>query len=480
MEDAERFLRAVDAAIAGRDDEPALIAPGEGVLVACSGGPDSTALVHALAALEARSRRGWRLEVAHVHHGLRGAEADLDRDCAAGTAAGLGLPFHVKHVSIAELREAAGGSEEEAGRRARYRFFEETARARGLTKVAVAHHRDDRIETVLQRILRGTGVRGLAGIPRRRRLGGPDGPDVIRPFLGLGREEVRAYLAAIGAAARQDWTNESPARAFRNRIRLEVLPYLRGVAPQVDVSLERLARAAEQAGEVIEGDVSRRLDAAGVAPRIPLRVPLALVRETPPPLRTILLLRAVERATGAQLLWAHGEGLLGLALAPGAGAGVDLPGGLRAERRYQEIVVDRPTGAGQAAAAIEVPILVGARTDAPELGVAVEARVLRHEEGAPAAPPGGRSARFDFASLAGPLALRRPRAGDFFYPAGGRGRKKLQDFFVDAKVPRAERPQALVLDAGGEVAWIVGFRQDARFVVNEGTYEALEVRVEPL
>lgn len=475
MFDAETFLSALGRAVddGGREDGAPLIGPGDGVLVACSGGADSTALALALAALEARDRRGWRLEMAHLHHGLRGAAADGDRDFVCGVAARLGLPFHDRRVDVGTLREAEGGSAEEVGRRERYRFFAEIAETRGLGKVATAHHRDDQLETVVQRLLRGTGIRGLSGIPRRRRLG--ERAEIVRPFIEFPREEVRGYLASTGVSAREDATN-ALADGFRNKVRLEVLPYLRGIAPQVDRSLERLVRAASQAHEMIEAETTQRLDAAGIAPSLPLRISLALVRETPAPLRPVLLLRAIERATGDQMLWVHAESLLALAQAPGAGAAVDLPGGVRAVRQYQDIVVERPAAAPPAEAA-PVRIAVPGRTEAPALGVAVEAQVGRE----PAAEADGRRvARFDLASLPGPLQLRHPRPGDFFYPRGGKGRKKLQDFFVDSKVPRAERAQALVLDAGGEVAWIVGFRQDGRFVADEETREALELRVEAL
>jgi tRNA(Ile)-lysidine synthase len=477
--DAEAFLAAVDRAAAGEGEaEEALIAPGDGVLVACSGGPDSTALACALAALEARARRGWRLELGHVHHGLRGEEADRDRDFARDVAARLGMPFHERHIDARALRAEEGGSLEEVGRRERYRFFAETARARGLAKVATAHHRDDQLETVLQRILRGSGIRGIAGIPRRRRLA--EGVEVVRPLLSVGRAELRDYLGALGIEAREDRTN-ALHDAFRNRVRHEALPFLRGLAPQVDRSLERLQWAAAQAHEMIDGEVARRLDAAGIAPRLPLRVPLALLRETPPPLRAVLLLRAVERATGEQLLWIHADGLLGLARAAGSGGTVHLPGGLRAAREYQDVVVDRapPPGSEATREPPRVRLAVPGRTEAPALGIAVLARVAG--AGAERLPLDAKSgARFDLASLPGPLVLRHPLRGDFFYPKGGIGRKKLSDYFVDSKVPRAARAQAVVLDAGGEVAWLVGFRQDGRFAETRETVEALELTVEPL
>jgi tRNA(Ile)-lysidine synthase len=474
----EPFLIALDRAI----ESARLIEPEERVLVACSGGPDSTALAYALMALEKRKKRGWRLELAHLHHGLRGAEADLDCAFAGEVARTLGLPFHERRADIARTCAEEGGSIEEVARRERYRFFEEIARTDAIPKIATAHHLDDQIETVLYRIFRGTGIRGLAGIPLRRRLGGPGGPEIVRPFLFFPRRRIRRYLEELGVEAREDRSNAVPGAA-RNRLRLEIIPFLRRFAPQLDRSIARLAQAAEEANAVLESEAARRLDAAGIAAGLPLRLPLAAVLETPPPLRPILFLRAIERARGLQLHARHATALLALLENKGPPRSLALPGGLRAFRDLEAIVIEKkPAFFTPREPPPPVQIVFPGRTEARAFGVVIEAHPapFRAGETGEGSPREGLFAQFDLAKLPGPLFLRNPRPGDFFYPLGGPGKKKLQDWFTDAKIPREKRPLALVLEAGGAIVWLVGQRIDRRFAADEKTREALEVRIVPI
>ena len=487
-EEADRFLRALEKAVRLAPGGP-LFCPGDGVLVACSGGPDSTALAFALAALDRRAGLSLRLEIGHFHHGLRGASAECDLAFAQEVARRLGLPFHFARGQTRDVQARCRGSLEEVARDLRYAFLAETARARGLARVATAHHRDDLVETVLLRVLRGTGIRGLCGIPARRRLGGAPGPEVVRPFLTFPRARLRRYLATLGIQAREDESNLLPALP-RNRLRLEILPLLRSAFPSFDVAVARLARLAAEASEFLEAEAARLLDAALVAPRLPLELPLAAIREAPPPLRALLLLRAIERATGLQLCASHAEALAALAQRRGSGAEAHLPRGLVARRTCRTLTIESRSAA-ESAEAPPVAVLVPGRTEAPAFGVAVETR-----ETVPSAapfPPEARAAcrsalaartaahraLFDLAALRFPLELRGPRPGDAFYPLGLACRKKLQDYFVDAKIPRRERPAALLLTSAGEIAWIVGLRLDSRFAATAHTARALEVRVEP-
>ena len=442
--------------------------------------------------------------VGHLHHGLRGPEADLDRDLASEVAARIGAPFVLERVDLPALRGARGGrraSLEVAGRRERYRFFVEAARARGLGKVALGHQRDDQVETVLHRILRGTGIRGLAGIPRRRPLA-PGGPVAVRPLLDLGRADVEAYLAARGARARTDRTNLDPGHATRNRLRLEVLPALRRAFPAVDEALLRLAGAAALARAWLEADARRRLGPAG--PASPLALPVAVVRDAPPAVRPVLLALALEEAYGVSPLARHLEALHALCESPRSGGSIALPRGLVARREYDRLVIEPATGRlplappapaptptpapapapspTPAPAPAPLPLPVPSSLDAPALDVTIETRRLDALPPGPWPPRDPLVAYLDATRIAaaGPLSIRRPRPGDAFYPAGGPGRRKLQDFFVDRKVPRPERARALVLLAGSEVAWVVGHRLDERFRARpEEAGAVISVRVGP-
>jgi tRNA(Ile)-lysidine synthase len=214
------------------------------VLVAVSGGPDSVALARALAALH--RPLGGRLTVAHFNHGWRGAESDADERFVCNLATELGLACEVGRAGVGEPRTGS----EAIARRERYRFLRQTAERLGARYVALGHTADDQIETILHRILRGTGITGLAGMPRARALG--EATSIIRPLLDVRRAAILAYLAALGQDYRTDATNQS-LKFTRNRLRHELLPHLaRRYNPRVDEALLRLARQAEDLQPTIE------------------------------------------------------------------------------------------------------------------------------------------------------------------------------------------------------------------------------------
>jgi tRNA(Ile)-lysidine synthase len=206
-----------------------------GVVVACSGGPDSLALLLALVALCAGPKarfRGVRLHVAHLDHGLRGGAGAADAAFVADRCAALGVPCTIGAVTEAE-RAAWRGSIEAAAREARYRFLRAVAAEVGAARIALGHTLDDQAETVLGHFLRGSGLDGLAGM--RPRSG-----DIIRPLLGLRRSDTLAYCQAQGVVPRQDATNDDP-RFSRNRLRHELLPLLATFQPQIIPTLARNA-----------------------------------------------------------------------------------------------------------------------------------------------------------------------------------------------------------------------------------------------
>ncbi|HVT29451.1 MAG TPA: tRNA lysidine(34) synthetase TilS [Lacipirellulaceae bacterium] len=228
------------------------------LVLAISGGPDSVALLRSMLALkEAFGGRG-ELHAAHLHHGMRGREADDDAAWVGALCERFKLPLQVKSVDVAKIAAEQGDGWEAAARAARYEFLRQAAERVGARFVATAHTADDQAETVLHRVLRGTGIDGLAGMPRCRALS----PSVVivRPLLNVRRIEVLAYLAAIGQDFRTDATNME-VQWTRNRLRKELLPQLRErYNPQVDAALVNLATQASEAQQVIASlaaDVAR-------------------------------------------------------------------------------------------------------------------------------------------------------------------------------------------------------------------------------
>jgi tRNA(Ile)-lysidine synthase len=310
-------------------------AGGAGV-VAVSGGPDSVALLRAL-----REARGaGPLTVAHLNHQLRGAESDADEAFVHDLCTGLSLDCRRGRLDVRGAAEAEGGNLEEVARRLRYDWLARVAGEVGAPWVATGHTANDQAETVLHRLMRGAGLRGLRGIAARRPL--TDRVSLLRPLLAVTRDEVMAYLDAAGQPYRTDSTNRDPART-RNRIRHELLPRLASEHnPQIVAILGRLASQAEEVYGAKE-EQARALFAAAELPRAGALVVLDAGRLTAagrPRLREVL-----------RLLWEREGWPVGgmgfdawervAAVARGELAAIDLPGGVRVRRRGRVIQLGR-------------------------------------------------------------------------------------------------------------------------------------------
>jgi tRNA(Ile)-lysidine synthase len=308
----------------------ALGLPGRRVLVACSGGVDSSVLVHGLHALA--GREALELAVGHVHHGLRGAEADADQAAARALAEKLGLPFAATRVDLAPLRAGRPSARrptlQEAARHARYEALREQAGRVGADAIATAHTRDDQAETVLLRLFRGAGPDALGGIPERS----PDGR-IVRPLLGVGRDEVLDYARSAGLSWREDASNGS-RRYARNRLRADWLPGLQAAFnPRLLRAVADLAEAerrdAEWLGAIVEAELARATredgDAIWIDPAPWLAWPEALARRA--------LRRLLQRVgAGRDVSRPHLIRTLRFLRAGRRGARLELPGGLRLAR----------------------------------------------------------------------------------------------------------------------------------------------------
>ncbi|MDK2784674.1 MAG: tRNA(Ile)-lysidine synthase [Bacillota bacterium] len=436
-------------------EEHGLFDRGDRVIVAVSGGPDSTALLLALAALS--PEYNLHLTVAHLNHMFRGAEAETDARWVEELASRLDLPFVREDADVPALIRSTGLTVEQAGRVARYEFYERVARAVGATRVAVGQTLDDQAETVLLHLLRGAGLTGIAGIRPKRPA--PYGY-VVRPLLNVTRAETEAYCAAAGLTPRHDPYNDD-LHYLRNRIRHRLLPWLAAnINPRIK---ELLAQAAAiwQAEDDYLADCARTAyrevvrqekEAVALAGERLAALPLALRRRV-----VRLAFAALSDEEARDLAFEHTQALL--ELAAGSGRALDLPHGVHAERVGAELVLTRP-----------------GTTLIPELGWAVHVII----EGKPAPYPSGSlvaSADFDYNEAGHQLFARNWRAGDWFCPRGLKGRKKLSDFFIDAKVPRPKRGRTLIITAGDDIIWVVGMREDGRYVAGPGTTSKVRIEV---
>jgi tRNA(Ile)-lysidine synthase len=448
-----------------------LISSGNHVLAAVSGGSDSMAMLSILGGLS--SELGFRLSVAYFDHHIRDSGAE-DKKVVAGLARDLNVPFSAGEADVRAEAAASGDNLEEAARKARYGFLLSLADQIGADRMATGHTANDQVETVLMRVLRGTGIRGLAGIPTRRGR-------VIRPLLSISGEDTLDYCRTQNIPFLRDPSNEE-RRFFRNRLRLDLLPTLRTEYNEgVDDNLLRLAKNAGEmvsaARRVTEPLIERHVRRGGTEEWIVNVAPLVGLDDM-----TIVIFLGDVLAGPMQcdmdFSRTHYEALVRLIRdSRGSGKRLSLPG-LTVKKEYENLVFARAKSAAtvrslQYRAALTVPGETNAagviiRTEIVPWSTIKEPRV----EAAP------RAAYFALDRLKLPLVLRCPTAGDRMQPFGMTGTKKLSDIFIDKKVPGRERARSLVVTDAEEILWLVGVTTCEKSRIDHDTDKVVRITVE--
>ena len=412
------------------------VAETDGVLAALSGGADSVALLLGLHTLQKNGRIA-RLCAAHLHHGIRGGNADADEAFSRALCASLGVPFCAERVDVPAIAAGKGVSMELAARHARYAFLRRTRERLGLDVIALGHHRDDQAETVLMHLLRGAGTDGLAGM--RVRSG-----DLIRPLLDTDRAEILRFLEERGQSYRTDETNFEND-ATRNRIRLSVIPVLETVNPSAKRALARTAAHAAEDADYLNLLAERALAECGTD-----RAKLCAL-DRPVRLRVLKRLLPYTDFTGDDL---------------------DRLDALLRGQTGDEATLKNGTVAWLDAKALRIGIPSAEPYCVPlpkEGTVRLPNGVLRIERTDRAAfPCGANEAYADADRLKGAQYARSPKAGDRFTPFGMHGTKLLSDCFTDRKIPRFSRQGPVVCDEEG-VVFVAGLTVDERMRVTAQT-----------
>ncbi len=307
-----------------------LIQRGDRIVVAVSGGPDSMALLSLLVKMSRKYR--LHLAVAHLNHGLNAREAGRYEALVEQTARRFDLPFYVKRIQLKSIARKSKRSIEEAGRLERYRFFESVAGRFRARNIATAHTLDDQAETVLLRLFRGSGLRGLAGIPALR---GQGRYLIVRPLLGSRKKDLRAFLKEEGIRYCADKSNKS-RRFTRNRVRWGVLPSLRRrFNPQIEQSLADLAAMCAETQAYLDATAERAFKAClQTSGRGKVTLRLGPLRRLPAAVQANTVLRALREKTGAlkRFTHEHVQDIVGLVRARRKGLELHLPGGLRVKK----------------------------------------------------------------------------------------------------------------------------------------------------
>ncbi len=444
-----------------------MLKAGDTVLVGVSGGADSVCLLHILKRL--CKELGIDLVAAHVHHGIRGEEAELDAAFVRKICVDWKIPFRLEKVSVPELAQREHLSLETAGRLARYRCFHEICCREKIDRIATAHNRDDQSETLLMRILRGTGIDGLAGIRPVREDG------VIRPLLEVSREEIEGYCAENQLEYRNDSTNAENDYT-RNRIRNYLLPILKKeFNPQIGEALSRLSQNMEEDG-VFLNDYTRRLYRRINSP-LPRRRPVVLDIESlklvAPSIRIRLLRLAAEDAMGKgyRADYSHWN-LVSELLDKNTGTAVMLPDGLTVTVQYGWLAFETPKEQEErtkADASVCYTVEPGG-VYTTEWGTVSLALCDSKQPRLP------NQMLISYDKLEGqPLELRTRRAGDRIAVFQDGREKKLKDFLIDKKIPRQERERLLLLCSGNQVIAVIGYRVAEPYKADANTKRELRV-----
>ena len=462
------------------------LTPGKRLVVAVSGGPDSLAMLYALHRL--KTDQELELYGAHLDHGIRGGESEADARFVTETFRGLGIDFTSEREDVPSFKKTHRLSTEEAAREVRYGFLYRVAHERRADAVAVGHTADDQAETVLMNIIRGSGLAGLRGMElRARRTFAGKEVLLVRPLLNLSRQDTVEYCRAQRLKPRLDRSNLS-TEPTRNRVRLKLLPILEEFNPAVRDALTRLSRSATQDDEHLESEVDTVWPAAVREGAGHVAIDKAAYNQLGPAVQARLLRRAVALAEGSLdgIEHVHIDEMAQM-MSGAAGRNLDLPRGIRFAVGYREATITYG-GTGLCGLPplkgdhlLKIPgetQICGWRVEAKLVEQSTEeASVGKYDAGSkPEHAPYGLTAYLGRDALRAQTRVRARRPGDRFQPLGMSQPKKLQDFMVDAKVPRQWRDRVpLVVSADG-IAWVVGWRIAEWAKVKKGTPQAVEIR----
>ncbi len=457
------------------------------IVVGVSGGPDSITLLHLL--LQLRDEYELKLWIAHLNHQLRGKEAEEEAKWVRKFASKIGIPLISDSSDVATLAKRERLTLEEAGRMARYDFFERAVARVSANKIAVGHTASDQVETILMRLLKGAGLDGLSGIP-------PVRGKIIRPLIEILRKDVEEYCEGNGLKFCADSSN-SDTSFLRNRVRLDLLPLLsQEYNPQISKILLQTSKNLREDADFIRrkgenefGNVLRKegknknqrwlvLDGEKL-----FHLHRALQKR--------VLREGIRRIKGnlKEISSGHLNSVLDLDGRRGTKQ-LSLPGNLVIQKQYGDFLIKRGESENVPFARY---LVIPGKTDLPQLSLTLETRlisvkphfflassfvdleekvVLNKVSGFPEG-----EVFLDFDKLNPPLFLRNRKEGDRFCPLGMKGSKKIKDFFIDLKIAVEKRGKIPLLLDRGRVVWIVGYRIDERFKVDNNTTRILAIKI---
>ncbi len=460
------FIQRVHKTIIGYS----MLSGNDHILIGLSGGPDSVCMAIVMDRL--KTEFNLSLSAVYIDHGLRPEEIKGEIDFCKKFCDDRQIDFYTKAVDVRTYMKEKGSNLQQAARELRYRVYEETANQAGASKIALGHNADDQAETVLMRLLSGAGRKGLSGIP-------PVRGNIIRPLIECSRQEIEGYLANVrplhvGTPYMVDSSNLKNDY-FRNWLRNTFMEEIKKRNPRVIDDICRSARILREEDDYLEIVVTKtlmRLISRKSDSSIELFLtPLGTIEK--PVLRRVLR-RAIDAVKGLRGIdFVHVEDIMKLIKKGRSGDRLDLPKGIRVIKDYSLLKISTE----EPARICEYELQPSSEVQIREAGIRLKAVV---EEKLEQEADGKTEALFDAAAVRFPLKIRPRFEGDFFFPAGFGKRKKLQDFFVDEKVPRDERDRVPIVLSENDIIWVAGYRADDRFKVTGKTEKVLRLIISKL
>jgi len=451
-----------------------MLTGGERVIIGLSGGPDSVYLLVILNNL--KEELELELHALYIDHGLRPDETSREIKFCKKLCEGFNIPFIVKSIDVKYYAKEKKINRQEAARQLRYQVFDETAFKIKAQRIALGHTADDQAETLLMRLFRGSGLTGLSGIPPIRGI-------IIRPLIEIERREIEEYLEKEEIAFIIDSSNLREDY-LRNKIRLSLIPMLMELNPHIIKTLSKTAEIFREEERYLDTLVSKTLMKL-ISRKYESRIELFLshLEALDKVVLRRTLRRVIDETKGLRgINFIHIEDIIQLIRKGKSGDRLHLPRGIRVIKDYSTLILTSEPPVKLAPYTFKVPGEIHLK----EAGMRIKASIAEPSDigdfnkAVREYAEFKTSALFDAGGLNFPLMVRSRKSGDFFYPLGLRKKKKLQDFFVDVKVPKEERDKIPLIVSGEDIVWVVGYREDERFKVTGETKKILKLEAEKI
>ena len=444
--------------------EKNLIAPGDNVLIGLSGGPDSVFLFHNLIKLKERLR--FNLYASHINHMYRGVDAQHDEDFVRDICSKYDIKLFIKRKHAGEYAKELKVTEEEAGRILRYNFFKENLNEVGGGIIAVAHNLNDQAETVLQRIIRGSGIDGLSAMSFKK-------DNLIRPMLNVPKSEILNYLHENNYEYCIDKTNLHDIYG-RNKIRLNLIPYLEKFNPNIQNTLFRMSETMERDKKIIEKYVELKFNEVLIE-KSDKRIILELnkLKDMDSGETGRIIRRAIEELKGntVNIEMKHINYANELILTGSTGKKINLPQGFTIEISYDNFIINKTV---ENIPNFQYNIVLNHPLYISEVGKTIICKVMDVSD---FNKEDKNSISLDYDLIKGMLVVRNRRPGDLMVPCGMTGSKKIKDIFIDLKIPTEERDSKFIIEDDDNILWLEDFRINNGFKVSSSTKKILCINI---